>query len=162
MKIVWFTLAGLAGGILGGMGMGGGTVLIPILTILLKVPQHTAQAVNLIAFIPMSFCALAFHIKNKLVDFKDILWLIVPAAITAAGGSLLAKVIGGKTLARVFGVFLIALSFFQFKGSKRRPDPEKTGGPPVLLTPPGRPLGWKVPPPGKKKGETGEEDEKKS
>lgn len=43
-----------AAGLLGGMGMGGGTILIPALTIFLGVEQHAAQAANLIAFLPMA------------------------------------------------------------------------------------------------------------
>lgn len=54
MRFLVCLLAGLAGGVLGGMGMGGGTVLIPILTMLCGVPQHMAQSVNLFSFLPMS------------------------------------------------------------------------------------------------------------
>ena len=72
MEYVWFGVAGVLGGVLGGMGMGGGTLLIPLLTIFYKVSQHTAQAVNLISFIPMAVVALIIHIKNKLVDFNKI------------------------------------------------------------------------------------------
>jgi uncharacterized membrane protein YfcA len=37
--VVWFIIAGLASGVVAGMGMGGGTLLIPILTLLLNVSQ---------------------------------------------------------------------------------------------------------------------------
>ena len=46
---------------LGGMGMGGGTVLIPALTVILGVEQHVAQATNLIAFLPMALFTLKIH-----------------------------------------------------------------------------------------------------
>ena len=46
-------IAGLVGGILGGMGMGGGTLLVPILTVFLSMAQKTSQFMNLVAFIPM-------------------------------------------------------------------------------------------------------------
>ena len=68
MEYLFYALAGLAGGMLGGMGMGGGTVLIPLLTILLGVPQHAAQAINLISFLPMAGVALIIHFKNGLVE----------------------------------------------------------------------------------------------
>ena len=42
MQYVWYAVAGILGGILGGMGMGGGTVLIPLLTLFYGVGQHTA------------------------------------------------------------------------------------------------------------------------
>ena len=42
MEYLWYAIAGVFGGILGGMGMGGGTVLIPLLSIFYAVEQHTA------------------------------------------------------------------------------------------------------------------------
>ena len=52
---------------LGGMGMGGGTVLIPALTVILGVEQHVAQATNLIAFLPMALFTLKIHKENGLL-----------------------------------------------------------------------------------------------
>ena len=46
MSFILYLLAGFFSGMLGGMGMGGGTVLIPALTILFRVEQHIAQATN--------------------------------------------------------------------------------------------------------------------
>ena len=66
--IFWEIIAGVIGGIVAGMGMGGGTLTIPILTIFLKYEQLRAQGLNLVAFLPMSVVALVIHIKNKLVD----------------------------------------------------------------------------------------------
>ena len=63
-----FIIVGFLGGLLGGMGMGCGTVLIPLLSIVCGVNQHTAQAINLISFIPMAVVTLIIHIKNKLVN----------------------------------------------------------------------------------------------
>jgi uncharacterized membrane protein YfcA len=118
LDFLWFALAGFLAGIPGGMGMGGGTVLIPILIVFLSIPQHNAQAVNLITFIPMAVVVLIFHFKNKLVKIKDLLWLIIPAVIFAVGSSLLATVIEGDLLKRIFGGFLIALSVVQFFSEK--------------------------------------------
>lgn len=50
------------------MGIGGGTILIPIMTIFLGFDQKTAQAVNLIYFIPTAITALTIHIKNKQIE----------------------------------------------------------------------------------------------
>lgn len=61
--LLWFS-AGVFGGVLGGMGMGGGTVLIPLLTLFCGVPQHMAQSVNLFTFLPMSLLSLRVHAKT--------------------------------------------------------------------------------------------------
>ena len=51
-------LIGIFAGIFSGIGMGGGTILIFLLTIFAKMEQHIAQATNLIYFIPTGFANL--------------------------------------------------------------------------------------------------------
>ncbi len=111
--IIIYIIIGIAGGIIGGMGMGGGTLLIPLLTLFTSAEQHLAQSVNLIAFIPMSVVALGIHIKNKLVDFKYFWWISVPAVITSAIGAFFVKDVQSKVLKICFGAFLIALGVLQ-------------------------------------------------
>ncbi len=113
MKYFWFVIAGILSGVLGGMGMGGGTLLIPLLGLFYQVPQHTAQAINLISFIPMAAVALIIHAKNGLVDFKDAITAAVPAVIFGVLSAFAAKGINGEILRRGFGCFLILLSVFQ-------------------------------------------------
>lgn len=108
-----FMAAGFAGGLLGGMGMGGGTVLIPILSIFFGTSQISAQAINLISFVPMAVVALIIHFKNRLVVTKG-LWIIVLAgAVFAFMGALLASAMSGDTLKKLFGGFLTVLSIIQ-------------------------------------------------
>lgn len=114
MEYVYFALAGLVGGLLGGMGMGGGTVLIPLLSIFMNVDQHAAQALNLISFLPMAVVALVIHFKNGLVEYKKSLFVIVPALLFAVLGCFAAKNTEGELLGKLFGGFLAALSVFQF------------------------------------------------
>ncbi len=113
MEFLWYSLSGLAGGILGGMGMGGGTILIPLLTIIFSINQHTAQAINLVSFLPMSIVSLIVHLKNKLIDFKNVLFIIVPGILTCILGCYISRLISGQLLKKFFGGFLIALSIFQ-------------------------------------------------
>lgn len=114
MEYLWYVFAGIIGGVLGGMGMGGGTVLIPLLSIFYAVSQHTAQAINLISFLPMAVVALVIHLKNKLVDFNGVLWIMIPGVLSCVLGCYLARAIPGDVLRRCFGGFLIVLSVFQF------------------------------------------------
>lgn len=118
MTYLLFAIVGMLAGVIGGMGMGGGTVLIPLLTLFGKVSQHTAQAVNLIAFLPMAIVALCFHVKNKLVDFKGILFVMLPGVVFSATFGYIASNVDGEVLKRVFGGFLIALSVLQFLADK--------------------------------------------
>lgn len=113
MSVLLLILIGIAGGIIGGMGMGGGTLLIPLMTLLAGVEQHTAQAINLAAFIPMSAVALAVHLKNKLIDFKYLLWVALPAVAASVAAAYLSRAVGGRALSRWFGIFLIVLGLYQ-------------------------------------------------
>ena len=113
MEFTLYLIAGLLGGLLGGMGMGGGTILIPLLTIFLGVGQHQAQGINLISFVPMAIVALIIHLINKLVVFKDVFKIILPGLIACIIGVYLARAINGEILKRTFGGFLILLSILQ-------------------------------------------------
>ena len=112
-NIIKLILAGLFGGILGGMGMGGGTLLIPLLTVFCGVPQHTAQAVNLASFVPMAVIALIVHFKKKLVDKSGVLFIIIPSCAATIGAAFLAKGLEAVLLKRLFGGFIIILGVYQ-------------------------------------------------
>lgn len=113
MNIIWLSLAGLISGVIGGMGMGGGTLLIPILTIFLSFAQKEAQAINLLAFIPMSIFALVIHIKNKLVDFRVGVPIIIVGVFFSVSGSLLANNLSNNILRKIFGGFLLLVGLNQ-------------------------------------------------
>ena len=106
-------LAGVISGGLGGMGMGGGTILIPALTIFFSIGQEEAQGINLLSFIPMAIVAVIIHAKNKLIDFKNVLPVAVPAAVFALGGSFAVRFIEGDLQTKLFGGFLVILSIVQ-------------------------------------------------
>lgn len=113
MNIFLFILFGVLGGVLGGMGMGGGTLLIPLLTIFLSVEQKSAQGINLIAFLPMAIVALIIHFKNKMVSFKEILWIIIPGMIASISFSFIASSLNNKVLSFLFGIFLILIAVYE-------------------------------------------------
>lgn len=113
MEIFWLILSGIAGGIIGGMGMGGGTLLIPLLTIFLNFPQKVAQGINLIAFLPMAVIALIIHFKNKLVKFNGLIWVIIPGVVFSVLLSFLASSLDNRILHFLFGLFLILIAVYE-------------------------------------------------
>lgn len=106
-------LSGLLSGVISGMGIGGGTILIPALSIFLHVEQHSAQGVNLLYFIPTAAISLWVHIKNKNVNFKLARSIVLFGALGAVCGSLLAVVLKGNMLRRLFGIFLFAMGLYE-------------------------------------------------
>ena len=81
MKLL-FIFVGLLGGIAGGMGMGGGTILIPLLNIFLNIAQKEAQLFNVFSFVLMAGFIVFIHIKNKLIN-------VFPALVFSVIGSFL-------------------------------------------------------------------------
>ncbi len=65
---MWFLISGILFGTIAGMGMGGGIILIPVLTVFLGVDQQGAQGLNLLCFLPMAGFALFSHIKHKQIS----------------------------------------------------------------------------------------------
>ena len=117
MSFYIYLLLGILGGIPAGMGMGGGTVTIPLLILVGGVEQKIAQSANLFSFLPMSAFALRVQAENKLLSTEGIGWMIVPALAFSAAGTFIAYALPSEILRRAFGVFLIILSFFQFRGA---------------------------------------------
>ena len=119
MLFYLYLILGFVGGIPAGMGMGGGTLTIPLLTMLGGVEQKLAQSANLFAFLPMSLGALKVHADNGLLKTEGVLWLIVPALVLSACGALLTSVLPSEILRKAFGAFLILLSVFTLLQKQR-------------------------------------------
>lgn len=122
MSFYLYLILGFVGGIPAGMGMGGGTLTIPLLTMLGGVEQKLAQSANLFAFLPMSLGALKVHSENRLLKTEGVLWIILPALLFSAFGALLTSVLPSEILRKGFGVFLIFLSGITLmeKGEKQK------------------------------------------
>ncbi|MDE7079963.1 MAG: sulfite exporter TauE/SafE family protein [Clostridia bacterium] len=120
MEIFLLILGGIVGGIIGGMGMGGGTLLIPILTIFLDIPQKSAQAINLIAFIPMAVIVTIINIKRKDINYKSVLTVAAPALVTSIVSSLFVGKIDAKILSIGFATFLILLGIIMMIATLRK------------------------------------------
>lgn len=111
MSFYLYLVLGFLGGIPAGMGMGGGTVTIPLLVLVGGVEQKIAQCANLFSFLPMSVFALKTHAQNGLLKTQGIAWIILPALALSALGTAVAAYLPSLTLKKAFGVFLIALAF---------------------------------------------------
>jgi uncharacterized membrane protein YfcA len=100
-------------GIIGGMGIGGGTLLIPALTIFMHVQQQLAQSVNLLSFIPTAIVALISHIRQGNLERGLTFKLIAGGIAGALIGSYFATIITPGTLRRAFGVFLFIMGIYE-------------------------------------------------
>lgn len=106
-------LTGIIAGVVSGLGIGGGTVLILVLTLFLGIEQHEAQAANLIFFIPTSVMAIIVNIKNKLVDKKTVFTVSSLGIIGAIVGAIIANKTDVKILRKFFGLFLAIIAIYE-------------------------------------------------
>lgn len=106
-------LIGLVAGIVSGTGMGGGTVLILLLTALVGIEQHIAQATNLIFFIPTSIVAIITNWKYKLIDKKLATTISIFGTIGAAVGAIASSKTNVESLKKYFGIFLVMIAIFE-------------------------------------------------
>ncbi len=114
-------LSGLFSGIVSGMGIGGGTILIPALTMFLNINQHTAQGVNLLYFIPTAAAALYIHRKTDSLELKLSIPIILFGVLGAAIGSFVALKLNSDILRRLFGIFLFFMGAYEiYKGYKTK------------------------------------------
>lgn len=119
LTVFLYVLFGFISGIFGGLGMGGGTLLIPLLTIFLGLGQKLSQGINLVAFLVMALFSLIIHFKNGYIETHGIIYIILSGIVFSIGGALLASVISASSLRVAFGVFLCLLSLYQmFKAIK--------------------------------------------
>ena len=100
-------LIGIISGIVSGTGMGGGTILIFLLSFILGIEQHTAQATNLIFFIPTSIVAIIVNFKNKNIDIKQAIIISIFGVLGAIIGANIAIYMDVRMLKKGFGIFLI-------------------------------------------------------
>lgn len=115
-------LAGFLSGIISGMGIGGGAILIPALTMFLSMGQRDAQFVNLIYFIPTGIAALYKHRKNDCIE-KDVLKpLIIFGIIGSAAGALFASRATDGVLRTMFAVFLGIMGIYEIVKSFKKED----------------------------------------
>lgn len=106
-------IIGILAGMVTAIGMGGGTILILLLTIFLNIPQNVAQATNLIFFVPTAITAIILNIKNKNIDVKIGINIIIFGIIGSIIGAISASKIDVKNLRKLFGVFLLGITIHE-------------------------------------------------
>lgn len=110
--------AGFGAGILSAWGVGGGTLLLLVMTLALDVPPETAATVNLLYFLPTAAMGVWQHRKNGLLE-RNVLRAAVPWGIAAAmAAALLAGHIDTDTLRRPFGAYLLLSAVVTIKTAK--------------------------------------------
>ena len=106
-------VAGVGSGLL---GVGGGTVMVPLLAALLAFTQHRAHATSLAAIVPIaSVAALVFAIEG-VVDYEVAALFALGSIAGAPLGARLMSKVGERSLEAAFGVFLACVGLAMVLG----------------------------------------------
>jgi uncharacterized membrane protein YfcA len=113
-------LLGCVVGLLGGLlGVGGGTVLVPILVLAERFPQHLAQGVSLLMILPTGIVGAMSHARHGHVVRALLPGLMAGGAVGALLGALLAHRIEATALSKLFAIFLLPVSVQMIFGRGR-------------------------------------------
>lgn len=114
MQFLFLILISCFSGVFAGMGMGGGTFLIPLLSLIFNVEQIKCQSTNVACFIILAIICSIIYIKNKLIDFKAFFCIVIPASIIAFFASFFALKTSSFILNLCFAIFIILVGIFYF------------------------------------------------
>jgi uncharacterized protein len=136
MNILEFTILVAAGSFLAGLlgsltGLGGGVVLVPLLTLFFKVDIRYAIGASLVSVIATSSGAAAAYVKEGFSNIRIGMFLEIATTVGALVGAFLAAFISTKALAVIFGVMLL---YSAYLSRKPRPRAQRNLPPDPLAT----------------------------
>src|SRR5437588_2840529 len=134
MSVLLFTaLVGggsFCAGLLGSLtGLGGGIVIVPMLTLLFGVDLRYAIGASLVSVIATSSGAAASYVKEGYSNVRVGMLLEVATTLGALAGAALAAVVPAEAVAVTFGVVLLISAYLS---SRPKPEEKETGPPDPL------------------------------
>ena len=113
-------LAALGTGVLSSWGVGGGTLLLVVMTLFLGVGHREAQAVNLLFFLPTAAAGLFFHKEKGFLDRESFKEAAVPGVIASLAGAAASVATDVSLLRKHFGVFLLDSVLSMLLGARKK------------------------------------------
>ena len=108
-------IAGFVGSLL---GIGGGLIVIPFLSIVFKFNMHQAAAAGLVSVIATSSGAASAYVKDRLTHLRIGMFLQLATVIGGVLGAILSGFLPAKVLSLIFGILLLYNSFLMIKNRK--------------------------------------------
>jgi uncharacterized membrane protein YfcA len=112
MNMLLYLLLGLVAGTFSGLiGIGGGTIIVPVLVFLFGLSQHQAQGTTLALLVPpIGFLAAWTYYKQGYVDLRIAALICVGFFLGGLVGAKLATKLSNVVLERIFGIALLLIS----------------------------------------------------
>lgn len=115
-------LCGFGTGILSSWGIGGGTLLLLIMTLFLGVDHAEARGINLLYFLPTAGISLIAHHKNGYLDRNVIRNAVPVGMLCAVGAAFLTTVADMGLLRKAFALFLLYAGISMLTEDLRKKD----------------------------------------
>ena len=110
-----------AGFLSGTIGIGGGLLFVPTMTLGYSLSQPIAQGTSLVAIVPTAIVGGITHIRHGNVVRGAALWMGGGGVVGAVIGALVAVEVPGPLLARIWGAFLVVSAYRLAVQAARRP-----------------------------------------
>lgn len=128
--LVW--IGSLLAGLLGSLtGLGGGVVLVPLLTLFFKVDIRYAIGASLVSVIATSSGAAAAYVREGFSNIRIGMFLEIATTLGALSGAFLATIVPVHALATICGFVLVCSAWLSHKP---RPEVEREVPPDALAT----------------------------
>jgi len=104
--VMAFVVGAIAGVLSGLLGIGGGAVMVPAMTLLMGLTQHVAQGTSLLVIIPTAISGSITHFRMGNIRLQTAGWLSLGGVVGAVAGALLALASPDQLLRLLFGAYL--------------------------------------------------------
>ncbi|WP_421941168.1 sulfite exporter TauE/SafE family protein [Pedobacter sp.] len=120
MSVLLFTLIVLVGALLAGFlgsltGLGGGVIIIPLLTLALGVDIHYAIGASIVSVIATSSGSAAAYVKEGITNIRIGMFLEIATTVGAICGAIVAVYLNPDYIAVIFGCILIFSAIMTLK-----------------------------------------------
>lgn len=122
LELVYVGVGILAGAIAGYVGIGGGIIMVPFLTVVMGVDIKIAAPVSIATIVVTSLASSNEYLKRNKVDMELVVLLGLFMALGNITGSLLSEIIPGEWIRVALAIILTYAAFSMIKG--RKPDHE--------------------------------------
>ena len=112
MNYLMAGIIGLVSGATSGLfGVGGGIVMVPAMTLLMKLDMKAAVATSLVVIIPTSLAGSILNQSFGRIDWRVAIALIPLAVFGSIGGTWVKEQVASNSLKQAFGGFLVLVGF---------------------------------------------------
>ncbi|MBM3705349.1 MAG: sulfite exporter TauE/SafE family protein [Actinobacteria bacterium] len=120
---LYLLFTGIFAGLIGSViGIGGGIIIVPVLTLVLKIPIHLAIGTSIISVMVTSLAAVIRFFKKDIINIPLGLALEIPTTAGGVIGSLTVAYLKNSTLFIIFGCFALASGVLTFVKSRMVPQ----------------------------------------